>query len=107
MRTLIDAQHPIKQNEEVFNCLRDSKYFCRLDLFKAYLHVDVDEKSSEILTISTHKDTFKMNRLSFGIKTAPAEFNRIIDQVLREVPKTEAYFDECKASLRFCLTQLQ
>ena len=37
---------------------------------------------------------FKMNRLSFGIKTAPIELNRIIDQVLREVPKTEAYFDD-------------
>ena len=74
--------------------LRDSKYFCRLDLLKAYLHVAVDENSSEIQIISTLKDTLKMNRLSIGIKTAPAEFNRIIDQVLREMPKTEAYFDD-------------
>ena len=56
---LIDAHYPIKKIGEVFNCLRD-------------LHVAVDENSSEIKTISTHKDTFKMNRLSFGIKTVPA-----------------------------------
>ena len=58
-----------------------------------------------------------MNLLSFGIKTAPAEFNLIIDQILRDVPKTEAYFDdivvhgetmaECQANLRACLAQLQ
>ena len=54
----------------------------------------MDENLSEIQTISTHKGTFKMNRLSFEIKTTPAEFNRIIDQVLREVHKTEAYFDD-------------
>lgn len=114
---LINAHYPIRKIDQIFNSLRDSKYFCRLDLYKAYLHVPVDDNSSVVQTISTHKGTFKMNRLSFGIKTAPAEFNRIIDQVLREVPKTESYFDdivvhgesmaECKANLRACLAQLQ
>lgn len=57
-----------------------------------------------------------MNRLSFGIKTAPVEFNGIIDQILYGIPKTESYFDnivvhgetlaECKANLRSCLFQL-
>lgn len=114
---LVDAHYPIRKIDEIFNSLRDSKYFCRLDLYKAYLHVPVDQSSSEIQTISTHKGTFRMNRLSFGIKTAPAEFNRIIDQILREVPKTQSYFDdivvhgqskaECKANLKACLHQLQ
>lgn len=58
-----------------------------------------------------------MNRLSFGIKTASAEFNRIIDQISRDVPNTESYFDdiivygksieECKKSLKCCLRQIQ
>ncbi|XP_058983670.1 uncharacterized protein K02A2.6-like [Musca domestica] len=114
---LVNAHYPIRKIDAIFNSLRDSKHFCRLDLYKAYLHVQVDQKSSEIQTISTHKGTFRMNRLSFGIKTAPAEFNRIIDQILREVPKTESYFDdivvhgetlsECKANLKLCLAQLQ
>lgn len=114
---LVDAHYPIRKLDQIFNSLRNSKYFCRLDLYKAYLHIQVDEASSEIQTISTHKGTFRMNRLSFGIKTAPSEFNRIIDQILRDVPKAESYFDdivvhgatidECKANLRACLRQLQ
>lgn len=35
-----------------------------------------------------------MNRLSFGIKTAPSEFNRIIDQVLSGLEGVSSYFDD-------------
>lgn len=114
---LTNSHYPIKKTEDLLNSLRNSKYFCRLDLYKAYLHILVDEPSSKIQTITTHRGTFRMNRLSFGIKTAPAEFNRIIDQILRDVPKTEYYFDdivvhgstieECKSNLYTCLNQLQ
>lgn len=113
---LIDAHYPIRKIEEVLNSLHNSKYFCRLDLYKAYLHIPVDATSSEIQTITTHRGTYRMNRLSFGIKTAPAEFNRIMDQMLRNIPKTEVYFDdiivhgetkeECERNLRLCLGQL-
>ncbi|CAL1299051.1 unnamed protein product [Larinioides sclopetarius] len=91
---LMNVNYPIKKIDEVFNNLRDSKYFCKLDLFKAYLHLQTDEESSIIQTISTHRGTYKMNRLSFGIKTAPAEFNRVIDQILNGLPNTIAYFDD-------------
>lgn len=114
---LIDSHYPIRKISDIFNSLRDSKYFCRLDLYKAYLHISVDEQSTIVQTISTHRGMYRMNRLSFGIKTAPAEFNRIIDQILREIPKTEAYFDdiivhgesmeECISNLKSCLAQLQ
>lgn len=33
-----------------------------------------------------------MQRLSFGIKTVPAEHNRIIYQILRDVPKTVVFW---------------
>ncbi|XP_055903972.1 uncharacterized protein K02A2.6-like [Eupeodes corollae] len=77
------AHYPIKRIDELLNQLRNSKYFCRLDLYKAYLHVLVDEESKQVQTISTHRGTYRMNRLSFGIKTAPSEFNRILDQILQ------------------------
>lgn len=63
-------------------------------MFKAYLHVKVDKDSQSIQTISTHRGTYKMNRLSFGIKTAPSEFNRIIDQVLSGLQGVSSYFDD-------------
>ncbi|UYV78273.1 K02A2.6-like [Cordylochernes scorpioides] len=114
---LVNASYPIKRIEDVLNSLKDSKYFFRLDLYKAYLHLRTDEESSIIQTISTHRETYRMNRLSFGIKTAPAEFNRVIDQILQGLNKTISYFDdilvhgkskqECKENLFACLERLR
>ena len=114
---LVQANYPIKKIDEVLNSLRDSRFFCRLDLCKAYLHLKVDDLSSQIQTMSTHRGTYKVNRLSFGVKTAPAEFNRIIDQILSGLPKTVSYFDdivihgetkqECKQNLILCLQRLK
>lgn len=63
---LVDAHYPIRKIDQIFNSLKYSRYFCRLDLYKAYLHVSVDEQSTEIQTISTHHGTFRMKRVSFG-----------------------------------------
>ncbi|GBL97386.1 Uncharacterized protein K02A2.6 [Araneus ventricosus] len=111
---LMNVNYPIKKIDEVLNSLRDSKYFCKLDLFKAYLHLQTDEESSIIQTISMHRGTYKMNRLSFGIKTALAEFNRVIDQILNGLPKIIAYFvvhgktkDQCSKNLFACLERLR
>ncbi|XP_059220208.1 uncharacterized protein K02A2.6-like isoform X1 [Stomoxys calcitrans] len=111
------AHYPIKRIDEIFNTLKNSKYFCKLDLYKAYLHVAVDDESKIIQTISTHRGTYRMNRLSFGIKTAPSEFNRIIDQILRGLEGTTSYFDDiivhgptkslCEQRLIECLERLQ
>lgn len=114
---LVDAHYPIRKIDEIINSLNGSRYFCKLDLYKAYLHIPVDDQTAEIQTITTHRGTYKVNRLSFGIKTAPAEFNRIIDQILKDIPKTEYYFDdiivhgetreECRTNLIKCLERLQ
>ncbi|GBL88172.1 hypothetical protein AVEN_117768-1 [Araneus ventricosus] len=58
-----------------------------------------------------------MNRLSFGIKSALAEFNRVIDQILNGLPETIAYFDgivvhgktkgQCSKKLFACLERLR
>lgn len=114
---LVKSNYPIRRIDDVLHSLRNSSYYCKLDLFKAYLHLKVDEQSSFIQTISTHRGTYRMNRLSFGVKTAPSEFNRIISQILQGLNKTEAYFDdiivhgatltECKENLQACLQRLQ
>ncbi|XP_031349711.1 uncharacterized protein LOC116175630 [Photinus pyralis] len=51
---LVSSNFPIRRIDDVLCSLRNSKYYCKLDLFKAYLHISVDEKSSEIQTIATH-----------------------------------------------------
>ncbi|KAJ8876438.1 hypothetical protein PR048_020883 [Dryococelus australis] len=66
---------------------------------------------------NAHYPTRKIDDILNSIKTAPSDFNRIIDQILRYVPKTMSYFDdiivhvstreECQHNLRAYLDQLQ
>ncbi|XP_065224370.1 uncharacterized protein K02A2.6-like [Planococcus citri] len=116
-KVLKDAHFPINKIDKTLHKLRNAKYFCRLDLFKAYLHLMVDDESSEIQTITTPFGTFKVNRLSFGIKTAPAEFNRFLHRILKKLRNVIWYFDdivvygatleECRAALIEVLKELQ
>jgi hypothetical protein len=48
---LVNANYPIRRIYDILNSLRNSKYVCPLDLYKAYLHVLVDEESSLIQII--------------------------------------------------------
>lgn len=59
---LVNANYPIRRITDILDTLRNSKYFCKLDLFKVCLHVQVDEESSRIQTITTHRGTYRMNR---------------------------------------------
>lgn len=88
------AHYPIPRIDDILRSLRNAKFFCTLDLFKAYFHVLVDDESRNIQTTSTHRGTYKMNQLSFGIKTAPSEFHRILDQILNDLEGITTYFDD-------------
>lgn len=48
--------------------------------------------------MATHRGTYRLNRLTSGIKLAPAEFNRTID-----VPRTLKYFEHSWAWSRITL----
>lgn len=114
---LRDSHHPIPRIDETLHKLRGARFFCKLDLFKAYWHIPMDEESAMIQTISTHLGTFRINRLSQGIKTAPSIFHCILDQLLAPLTGVTAYFDdiivfgntidECYHRLDSCLQVLQ
>ncbi|XP_054280986.1 uncharacterized protein K02A2.6-like [Macrosteles quadrilineatus] len=114
---LHDSRYPIPRIEDILNKMRNGNYFCTLDIYKAYLHLSVDSESSKVQTITTHKGTYLAKRLFFGIKTAPNEFHKFIDQVVQNLEGTVAYFDdivvqgctfeECKSRLIKVLEKLE
>ena len=91
---LIDTSYPIPRIEDIFDKMKGGKYFCTLDVYKAYLHLKVDEESQKIQAISTHRGTYYVKRLFFGVKIAPNEFHKFIDQFLDGLTGTAAYFDD-------------
>ncbi|PIK55509.1 hypothetical protein BSL78_07590 [Apostichopus japonicus] len=68
--------------------------FSKLDLAHAYNQMELDESSTQFLTLSTHKGLFQQNRLVFGITTAPAIWQSAIEQVLQGLPGVQVYLDD-------------
>ena len=86
--------HPLPKIEDIFASLGKGKKFTKIDLKNAYLQMEVDEESQELLTISTHKGLYRYNRLMFGIASAPAIFQRTIEQIMADVPGINIILDD-------------
>ncbi|MGX9987631.1 reverse transcriptase family protein, partial [Soonwooa purpurea] len=91
---LKDHHYPLPSPEEVFTKLNGGRIFSKIDLSEAYLQIPVEEESSKLLCITTHKGLFKFNRLAFGIKVAPAIFQQIIDTLLSGLDFSIGYLDD-------------
>ena len=56
--------------------------FSVIDLASSFNQLFLDDESSELLTINTRKGLFRSKRLCFGVKTATAQFQRVMDAIL-------------------------
>ncbi|KAA3681787.1 uncharacterized protein DEA37_0011959, partial [Paragonimus westermani] len=74
--------HPLPVPEDLFTILNGGTCFAKLDLADAYLQVEVAPQSRGLLTINTHRGLYQYTRLPFGVKTAPAIFQQIMDAML-------------------------
>lgn len=87
-------QYPLPKIDDIFANLNGGTHFSKIDLKQAYLQLPVDESCKELLTISTHKGLYRYNRMAFGIASAPAIWQRTIEQVLQGVPGTQCMLDD-------------
>lgn len=87
-------QYPLPHIDDLFTGLAGGKKFSKIDLNQAYLQMHVDEKSKELLTIVTHKGLYRYCRLPFGITSAPALFQRAMDQILSGLSGVQYYLDD-------------
>lgn len=87
-------QYPLPLPEGIFATLSGGVIFSQLDLADAYLQIEVDEQSRQLLAINTHRGLFVYNSLPFGVKSAPGIFQQIMDQMLAGVTGAVAYLDD-------------
>ena len=46
------------------------------------------------MTINTHKGLFQYKHLPYGVSSAPAQFQRIMESLLQGIPSIVVYFDD-------------
>jgi hypothetical protein len=87
-------QYPLPKPNDLFVALNGGTLFSKIDFSEAYLQVELDDDSKELLIINTHKGLFRFNRLPFGIASAPSIFQKIMDQMLSGLEGTVCYLDD-------------
>ncbi|XP_064469808.1 uncharacterized protein K02A2.6-like [Ornithodoros turicata] len=88
------SQYPLPRPEELLAVLNGGQRFSKLDLSEAYLQMELDDEAQKVLVINTHKGLFRFTRMPFGIASAPAVFQRIMEQVTAGIPSVACYLDD-------------
>ena len=68
--------------------------FSVLDMKQAYHQIPVAKESQPYLTVNTHIGLFAFKRLPNGIHSGPAIFQRIMDNLLSDIPKAVSRLDD-------------
>ena len=85
---------PMPRMDDIFDRLSGAKWFSIIDLKNGYWQSMMDEESIEKTAFNTPDGHFEFIRLPFGLKNAPAEFNRLMTQILGDLPYVQIYLDD-------------
>ena len=87
-------RYPLPKPADLLSSLVGGQRFSKLDLTAAYQQVPLDEMSAKLTTINTHQELYEYTRLPFGVASAPAIFQRIMDTILQGIPSVICYLDD-------------
>ncbi|XP_044175358.1 uncharacterized protein K02A2.6-like [Acropora millepora] len=87
-------KYPLPRIDEIFTNIAGGEKFSKLDLSHAYLQMEVAEECRLLLTVNTHQGLYQYKRLVYGIASAPALWQKAVDQVLQGIPDTQCYIDD-------------
>ncbi|XP_006813839.1 uncharacterized protein LOC100372062 [Saccoglossus kowalevskii] len=91
--TVTDS-YPLPRIEDCIDKVGKAKYISKVDLLKGYWQVPLTNKAKEISAFVTPDGLFHCKVLPFGMKNAPATFQRLMDRVIQGVPNCVVYIDD-------------
>ena len=83
--------YPLPIFEEATSALHGSKYFSVLDCYSGFWQVGIKEEHKELTGFSVPSGHYEFNRLPFGLSNSPANFQRLMDTVLKDLIGLECF----------------
>jgi len=89
-KTIGDA-YPLPNITDILDQLGNAKYFSVLDLASGFHQIPMDPKDASKTAFSTPYGHYQFKRMPFGLKNAPATFQRLMDNVLSGLQGNELF----------------
>ena len=91
---IIPHSFPVPTADELFSRVAKSSWFSRIDLKEAFYQIKLEDKSKPLTTFISSKGLFQFNVLPFGLASAPAIFNDLMQNLLAQCSNVIVYFDD-------------
>lgn len=86
--------YPMPHTDELLEKLVHAQFISTLDLTKGYWQVPLEEAAKEKSAFIAHIGLYEFNVLPFGLRDAPAAFQRLMDPLFAGLGEfAEAYLD--------------
>ncbi|GFO19765.1 Pol protein [Plakobranchus ocellatus] len=93
-KAVLREVHPLSSVDEDLARLSGSKIFTKLDARSGFWQMPLDQQSRLLTTFLTPFGRFCMNRLPFGISSAPEIFQRRMSEILRDIDGVICHMDD-------------
>lgn len=92
----LDDRYPLPNITDLLDKLGRCQYFTTLDLASGFHQIQMHESDIEKTAFSTEHGHYEYLRMPFGLKNAPATFQRVMDNILRGIQneKCLVYLDD-------------
>ena len=89
-----DDKYPVRTLTDFNSDLLGKTIFSKIDLLKGYHQIPVNEEDVRKTGVITPFGLYLFPRTPFGLKNAGQDFQRLMDEILGDVPHTFVYIDD-------------
>ena len=89
-----DDKYPVRTITDFAAELAGKSVFSKIDLFKGYHQIPVAEEDVAKTGVITPFGLFVFPRTPFGLKNAGQDFQRLMDNILGDIPRVFVYIDD-------------
>ncbi len=87
-------KYPLPNIDDCLSRMKGAKYFAKLDLAAGYWQIPMHEADIEKTAFVTPLGLYEFLVMPFGLKTAPATFQRMMDRLLGDLRQVMIYLDD-------------